>query len=360
MAGGVYDPQQWGLLREPKSYSMDNFFFVGNASFTLHLVRKHPSPGTGSSSVVAAEASGGQAGVRITSQLLDHDKVDHLVSTLSIEGAPPMQGDDKAKVARALAGLLNVVSSRVIVEQNAEAHDKRRQQLASSDVQRGPDGGHGWPSLGQIADDSVRPTAGLDLSQDRPRDAGGKLRAREDAILLKTSLDMAGAPTLPRASSDGQRESWRQAPAFVAGGAWQLRASQDVTIRIWCGSPADTDILAQQLQSLLKAGALTVSMQLAGLLGGASLKRLSVFRCGVELTCIDDEPSQSTPPPPPVLETTPVPPTPFPLLEVLLVSGTVVVPAILVSVGICICVLAMFIKRKRQAVVLRSQVSGPV
>jgi hypothetical protein len=356
----VYDSRQWSVLKEAKTYSIaDSFFFVGNGSFTLHLVRKPPSAVAGGS-VVATEASSGRAGVRLTSQLLQLDKVDHLICTFLIEEAPAMEDGERSKVARSIAALLNIVSSRVIVENDASAHDQRRMEKDSGGARGGSD--HGETGLGSSARTSASDPnhrlvkASPEEPRTPPEEVGRKIRAREEALWSKTRVDATGAASqASRAASVGPSEGLDARPTSAGARAWRLRASQDLTVRIWCGSPTDVDFLGQQMQSLLKAGALTVSMQLAGLMGTASLKRLSLFRCGAELTC-QDKPPETRAPIQPVVETTPEPPTPFPLLEVLLLSGTIVVPAVLVSVGVCLCVFAMYFRRKAQERVLKSQV----
>jgi hypothetical protein len=351
-------------MREAKVYdvsSPDVFFFVQGGSFTLHLVRKTPSPATGST-VIPVEASSGRAGVRIASEVLEPTKVDHFILSLAIDGAPAtLAGAEKQKVARGLATLLNIVSSRVLVEPNADAHDKRRREVEARDkphvATRSSAAGSGLQNTSSAPHSTGPEDPGPNIARTLHGPVGSKISTLERALALQRKLgSMPPPPMQVSEEPEAERRHGSRGAPSPSPEAWQLRTSQTVTFRIWCGSPSDVDLLAQQVQSLLKAGALTVTMQLAGLMGQASLDRLSVFRCGVELECV------ALPPETPVItaapvETTPVPPPPFPLMEVILVSGTVVLPLVLVLLGVCVCVAVMWVRRKRQHLILRSQVA---
>jgi len=255
--GGIYDGDKWGAVAGRLGggfFDMrESFFLSGAPSFGIFLVRSQPPPSAGAG-VVPLEASSGQAGVRVTSVLADRDKVDHVIAVISIADAAPLSALGRAKVARQMALLLNIVASRVMAEGSSR----------------------------RALDD----------------DAHGAVHGAPLGISVREH-------TMARSGPGGRGGGGAQ-------GETRLRAQQEVALRILAGSPADATALAGKATSLLAGGVLTASLQAAGMPAVSALLSIQIFRCGFELQCVAAE-AESTTPPVPVPETSPPPGDKFPI-----------------------------------------------
>ena len=263
------------------------------------------------------EASTGRAGVRVTSIVADRNKVDHVIAVISIDGLPPLPSTGAAKVARQMALLINIIASRVMVE---EGPSRRALPDAQAAFREADNAG---PSL---TADVARPSISADLG--RPNDySRPSISERERRTASSWSGDRASerrgshdslvtsiAPSQSRRLGV-QGERGRGGEGGRGGGAEGevgLRASQDVTLRILAGSPADAIKLTNSITSVLASGVLTVALQAAGMPGVSKLKSIKYFRCGIELQC-EDVAAERSPPPKTFSDTTPRPGVPLPM-----------------------------------------------
>ena len=133
-----------------------------------------------------------------------------------------------------------------------------------------------------------------------------------------------------------------------------VRAAQEVVLRILAGSPADADKLASVATSQLNGGGLTVALQTSGQVGIASLKSIRIFRCGQELKCVDLPPP---PPPPPavVVNATPPPPYQFPVELVVTNAAAIAVPVVAASGAILLLMCVAWFRRRRHSKIMSKE-----
>jgi hypothetical protein len=318
--GGIYDEGKWGdvSLRLGGGFfdSRTSNLISGSPSFGVFLVRTQPPPSF-DGGVVPLEASTGRAGVRVTSIVADRNKVDHVIAVISIDGLPPLPSTGASKVARQMALLINIIASRVMVE---EGPSRRALPDAQAAFREADNAG---PSLtADVARPSISAHYGRPNDYSRPsisererRSAGSwsddrasERRGSHDSLV--TSI----APSQSRRRGV-KGERGRGGEGGRGGGAEGevgLRASQDVTLRILAGSPADAIKLTNSITSVLASGMLTVALQAAGMPGVSKLKSIKYFRCGTELQC-EDVAAERSPPPKTFSDTTPRPGVPLPM-----------------------------------------------
>lgn len=225
--GGIFDMTLWGDVRDRLSgfYPTSDLFFISGGSFALHIIRSAP-PASRGNVVLPTEASSGRSGVRFSSEVKDPQKVDHVVVTITVEGAPPFTSYDTAKVARQMALLVGVMSSRVSVQissrRSPEIMLDMRRAAGDGDTAEDEDEGGGGDRKNDV---NTHDTVEIPINERQGRTGRGRggdisIHAREKQVGGDVGHDGGGR---------GER-------------GWRLRASQNVTLRVLAGSPSNAMI----------------------------------------------------------------------------------------------------------------------